>query len=171
MLFNWRSLEIAPMLLPLNQEVRAKTVRLTYTAADVGKYVPWLALRPLTSGPINSGPLLTTYFAPGSLIVDRCYLQIVADFLAGEGREIGTSLGPERDEILNIYIDIAANLSCYGELFGKATHFLEKAMLGETFGEVVDMVLPLKRQHVTGVSSHYARGAIFIGFFRGLTIG
>jgi hypothetical protein len=158
------------LVLELNQLLRSATVRRANAIMNIPDYVPWLSIIPLISEPISPSPILSPINPRGALATNRDYLDSVSDFLNGQGRPIVETSGFQQPfEVVRIFSEIAEAMPEAANLYSSAIGLLRKVnRLYSVFTSLVDLVIPLDRQLITGLSSHYSRGAIFIAFFYNL---
>ena len=141
----------------LNQSLRDKTVEFARRKFNhvITRYSPWLCYAPV----VDSLPPLLIYPPErqrGRLILDEAELAVMADFMAGPGREALSNLPgdyrtwlPKGEGISDVYDDAVA-------IIRSASPFLEAL-----FEEIVEAVIPLGGGRNRGYSTHLARGAIF----------
>jgi hypothetical protein len=160
----------ASLVLELNELLRSATVRRANAVMNIADYVPWLSIIPLISEPISAQPILYPVNPRGSLVINREYLDPISDFLQDQGRPIVETSGFQQPfEVVRVFSDIAEVMPDAGNLYWSAIELLKKVDRWYLlFTSLVDVVIPLDRQFITGLSSHYCRGAIFIAFFPNL---
>jgi HEXXH motif-containing protein len=71
---------------------------------------------------------------------------------------------------LDIFVDIERRMPTAPDLMADARSVMHGVGLLKLLDSAIDMVIPVDRDKITGVSTHYARGAVFIGFFGSLSV-
>jgi hypothetical protein len=129
-------------------------------------YTPWLCARPVIEERIPT-ELTHAPYLRGDVVTDARYLHATAGFLNAHPDLILAHLIGSRSDW-----DLCTDTSTRPRL----TSALQKAcadirntspFMDAVFDSVVEVVVPLKQQRARGLSSQFARGAIFLGLSDG----
>jgi hypothetical protein len=103
----------------------------------------------------------------GDLMTDRRYLESVANFLTHQGQPIVETSGFAAPfDTVRIFTKISEIFPEAREIYRHAFTLIKQATeWHQIFDPLVDLIVPLDRPKITGLSTHYARGAVFIAFF------
>lgn len=160
----------------LNTSLRSKTVSVAsgLERRDFLRYVPWLCIRPVLPGNFEDPELMDIPLKKGALLNDEEVLERVSAFLNGQAKSIVDPIPADsgRRERFQVYTDIRATFPQSAALFrdGRSLLFRSSRLLSQMYNELIDTVVPLKRDCQTGVSSHLARGALLIALFEGYEV-
>jgi hypothetical protein len=164
----WLSQSTPPVISRLEDTLRARTVALTRHT----EYSPWLSLAAAGMASPSREELQALQHKRGQLQTDEGYLARLSEFFAGTGRPVFDDIYTERVGLLEsgdrveLFVDIISEMPEAEVWFSEALEMVRwDPVFSKLYDTVVEAVIPTKVNfEAMGMSSHYARGVIFLAF-------